>query len=252
MQTLAVGDEERLFFLSDLHLAEDRPATTAAFLAFLADQAPLCRRLVILGDLFEYWIGDDDDRPLATQIASALRRLSDQSTTCYFMAGNRDFLLGDAYAERAGMVRLEDPCLLTANRLRLLLMHGDTLCTDDAPYQAFRRQVRDPAWQADFLAQPLAARRAFATEARARSQAATAGKSDEIMDVNAAAVVATLDSAGGADLLHGHTHRPGHHRHRVGQRDCERWVLADWADRAEYLVWEGGEIHPVTGMPAAG
>ncbi len=163
------------------------------------------------------------------------------------MAGNRDFLLGDDYARRAGMARIADPCLLISGDRRLLLMHGDTLCTDDLPYQAFRSQVRDPAWQSEFLSRPLAARRAFAAQARARSQQATAEKSESIMDVNDAAVSRALEAAGHADLLHGHTHRPGHHALRVGHHDCQRWVLADWSDRAEYLVWDAGAMRAASG-----
>ncbi|MCB1956082.1 MAG: UDP-2,3-diacylglucosamine diphosphatase [Rhodocyclaceae bacterium] len=250
MHTLAVGEDERLLFIADLHLGAERPATTAALLAFLTDTAPGCQRLFILGDLFEYWIGDDDDHPVAARVATALHALSEGGTACYFMAGNRDFLLGEAYARRAGLTRLDDPTLLAGPNLKLLLMHGDTLCTDDKPYQAFRAQVRNPAWQADFLSRPLEVRRAMAEQARSHSRIATAGKAEAIMDVNADAVVAALASAGSPDLLHGHTHRPGCHPVNTAERLCRRWVLADWTDRPEYLAWDGVRMQPLSGAPA--
>ncbi len=238
MQVLTVGEEERLFFVSDLHLCESRPHTTRAFLDFLEAIAPQADRLFILGDLFEYWIGDDDDRPLARTIAAALANLPADTR---FMAGNRDFLLGEDYATLAGMRLLAEPAVLSVGGRRLLLLHGDTLCTDDLAYQAFRRQVRDPAWQRAFLRQPLGERRAFAARARAQSRQATAAKQEAIMDVNPGAVEAAFSDAQADVLIHGHTHRPASHAHRIGGHERRRHVLADWDGHARYLDWRHGQ-----------
>jgi UDP-2,3-diacylglucosamine hydrolase len=230
-------------FISDLHLAEERPALTAIFEAFLRGPCRQARALYILGDLFEYWAGDDDqDAPLNRRVAEALAAAAEGGLAIHFMAGNRDFLLGPAYARLAGMTILPDPSLLSLDGRRLLLMHGDSLCTDDAPYQAYRRQVRDPAYQAGFLAQPLAARRAFIEQLRQKSEAAKREKAMAIMDVNAGAVAETLRQHDFPVLIHGHTHRPAHHRLEVDGRPCERWVLADWHDSAPYLAWTGSEL----------
>jgi UDP-2,3-diacylglucosamine hydrolase len=227
-------------FVSDLHLAEERPQTTAAFLAFLTGPARGVPALYILGDLFEYWAGDDDgDAPLNRQIADALRDLATTGTVIHFIAGNRDFLLGDAYAARAGMQRLPDPCPLRLGERNVLLSHGDTLCTDDLAYQAYRRQVRAPAWQAAFLARPLAERKAFIDSLRNHSEEAKREKAMAIMDVNGAAVDALLREHRYPTLIHGHTHRPAHHEHLVDGHRCDRWVLADWHDTAPYLAFDG-------------
>ena len=227
-------------FISDLHLAEESPALTAIFEAFLRGPCQHAQVLYILGDLFEYWAGDDDgDSPLNRRVAEALSAAADRGLAIHFMAGNRDFLLGPAYARVAGITLLPDPSPLVLDGQRLLLMHGDSLCTDDAAYQAYRRQVRDPAYQAGFLAQPLAARRAFIEQLRAKSEAAKREKATEIMDVNADAVAETLRQHGYPILIHGHTHRPAHHRLEVDGRTCERWVLSDWRDSAPYLAWTG-------------
>lgn len=231
------------YFISDLHLAEDRPALTAVFEAFLRGPCRQAKALYILGDLFEYWAGDDDaDAPLNRRVAAALAREAERGLAIYFMAGNRDFLLGPAYARQAGMTLLPDPSEAVLDGQRLLLMHGDSLCTDDAPYQAYRRQVRDPAYQAGFLAQPLAARHAFIEQLRQKSEAAKQEKAAEIMDVNAEAVAAVFRKHGFPILIQGHTHRPAHHRLEVDGRACERWVLADWHDSAPYLAWTGSAL----------
>lgn len=230
-------------FISDLHLADERPALTAIFEAFLQGPCRQARALYILGDLFEYWAGDDDgDSPLNRRVAEALATEAERGLVIYFMAGNRDFLLGPAYAHRAGMALLPDPSELVLDGQHFLLMHGDSLCTDDAPYQAYRSQVRDPAYQAGFLAQPLAARRAFIDQLRQRSEAAKREKAAEIMDVNTQAVAETLRQRDFPILIHGHTHRPAHHQLTVDGRPCERWVLADWHDCAPYLVWTGARL----------
>ncbi|MCB1909075.1 MAG: UDP-2,3-diacylglucosamine diphosphatase [Rhodocyclaceae bacterium] len=240
MRHLEVGTGERLLFISDLHLCESQPRRTQAFVAFLDGEARDCGQLFILGDLFEYWIGDDDDRPLAAAVAAALARLRGRGVVNWFMAGNRDFLLGQHFAGRAGLSLLADPCLLHCGSDRLLLMHGDSLCVDDLPYQAVRAQLRDPAWQRGFLAQPLPERRRLAEQAREQSRQATAGKAEAIMDAAPTAIESAIAAAGCSVLIHGHTHRPARHSHVVAGHEVTRWVLADWHDRAEFLAWQDG------------
>jgi UDP-2,3-diacylglucosamine hydrolase len=225
-------------FISDLHLSPDEPATVARFLAFLNGPARNAARLFILGDLFDYWAGDDDlAAPFNAHIVSALRALADGGVSVSFMAGNRDFLIGPQFAAAAGMDLLPDPCVRDFAGVPTLLMHGDTLCTDDADYQRFRATVRNPAWQAAFLTRPLAERKREIEALRARSEAEKRVKPMEIMDVNAAAVEAALHHHGVNTLIHGHTHRQGRHAHRVDGRDCVRWVLGDWhGERGTALI----------------
>ena len=236
-------------FISDLHLSEDEPANVAAFLAFLQGPAREGASLFILGDLFEYWAGDDDlATPFNARIAAAIRELAHTGTAVFFMTGNRDLLAGQAFADAIGATLLDDPARVRfgdrddgdgADAPVLLLAHGDALCTDDLAYQAYRRQVRDPAWQAGFLAQPLAARKAFIASLRQKSEAAKAEKAMEIMDVNADAVAALLREHGYPTLVHGHTHRPDCHRLPIDGRDCVRHVLADWHGAARWLAFDG-------------
>lgn len=227
-------------FASDLHLDPSRPAITALFLAFLRGPARRADALYLLGDLFEAWVGDDDDSALAAEVAEGLRALSDAGVPVAFLRGNRDFLLGADYAARCGMRLLPDPCVVPLYGRPTLLAHGDTLCTDDTAYQAFRRQVRDPAWQAGFLAQPLAARQAFAAQARAASakhqqgvMAAAGGEA--IVDANPDAVLATFEHYGVGHMIHGHTHRPALHVHAGGGRTWLRAVLGDWYHQGSVL-----------------
>jgi len=222
-------------FISDLHLDAARPRTVEAFERFLAAEARSTQALYILGDLFESWIGDDDDSDLARDVARKLRAVSDSGVPIFFMHGNRDFLLGEAYAARSGMTLLADPTVIELAGERTLLMHGDTLCTDDVGYQKFRTLVRDPQWQRDFLAKPLAARRAFAEHARGESRAQTAMKASDIMDVNQDAVESAMRHHQVQRLIHGHTHRPATHRFRLDGRDAVRIVLPAWDDRSEAL-----------------
>ena len=244
-------------FISDLHLTEDEPANVAAFLAFLQGSAREAASLFILGDLFEYWAGDDDlETPFNAGIAAAIRALADAGTAVFFMTGNRDLLAGADFASAIGATLLQDPARVRfgdrddndgADAPVLLLAHGDALCTDDLAYQAFRRQVRDAAWQAGFLAQPLAARKAFIAGLRQKSEAAKAEKAMEIMDVNADAVAALLREHGYPTLVHGHTHRPATHRLTVDGRDCVRRVLPDWRGHACWLRWDGRDFTPESG-----
>jgi UDP-2,3-diacylglucosamine hydrolase len=223
-------------FVSDLHLDDVRPHIVEAFENLLATQTAKVQALYILGDLFESYIGDDDDAPLNARVARATRRLHDAGVPVYFMHGNRDFLLGRDYAERAGMTLLDDPAVVELSGERVLLMHGDTLCTDDAAYLQFRKLVRDPDWQRAFLAKPLAERRAFAAQARGESRKHTASAQPEIMDVNQAAVETAMRAHGVRRLIHGHTHRPATHLFELDGVKAERIVLGDWYEQSSVTV----------------
>lgn len=224
-------------FISDLHLCASRPAITRQFLDFLDSRANQADALFILGDLFEYWAGDDDlEDPHHGPVAAALRTLTASGTAVYFMHGNRDFLLGDEFAAASGMTLLADPTSLVLYGRRVLLSHGDVLCTDDVRYQAFREQVRHPDWQRQFLAQPLAARKAQIEALRLRSEQEKSHKAEDIMDVNAEAVRDLLRTHDYPELLiHGHTHRPALHEHEVDGHVCQRWVLGDWYEQGSSL-----------------
>lgn len=222
-------------FISDLHLDASRPHITRLFVDFVRTEAFHASALYILGDLFEAWIGDDTDDDTAGQVAAALAQLHARRVPCFYVHGNRDFLLGDAYARRARMTLLPDASVIEIEGERVLLMHGDTLCTDDAAYQAFRSQSRSAAWQRAFLHRPLAERQAFAAQARAESQRYTRSVDEAITDVNADAVLEALRTHGVRRLIHGHTHRPAVHRILDGKRPCERIVLGDWYEQGSVL-----------------
>ncbi len=222
-------------FISDLHLDASRPHITRLFVDFVHREAMRAEALYILGDLFEAWIGDDAADETADQVADALSTLRARGVPCFFMHGNRDFLLGDAYARRAGMTLLPDPSVVLVGGQPVLLMHGDTLCTDDAPYQSFRCQSHSPEWQRAFLARPVGERQAFATAARAESQRYTRSVADAITDVNAAAVDAAFREHGVTRLVHGHTHRPAVHRVDGLPEAGERIVLGDWYEQGSVL-----------------
>ncbi len=226
----------RSFFVADLHLTDERPAATGRFFRFLDEVVAGADALYILGDLFEAWTGDDHDEQVADDAAQRLRALADAGTRVCFMHGNRDFMLAERYAARSGMTLIADPARIDLYGVPTLLMHGDTLCIDDAAYQAFRRRVRHPLTRAFLRRLPQALRRRLARQARAGSQAAKANKPAEIMDVNAEEVVRVLREQQVSRLIHGHTHRPAQHRHTVDGRACERWVLPDWYDRWGYVV----------------
>lgn len=224
-------------FISDLHLAPDTPAANMALLGFLRDTASSADALYVLGDLFEYWIGDEGlSHPFASEISRAFRTLADGGVTVYFMHGNRDFLVGNRFAEASGMQILADPTLVNLYGSPTLLMHGDTLCSDDLEYQKFRAMVRNPAWQQSFLAKPIEERIRMAQEVRGKSEQAKQAKDMAIMDVAQATVEQTLRTHGYPRLIHGHTHRPARHEHRVDGRICVRWVLSDWYQQGSYLT----------------
>jgi UDP-2,3-diacylglucosamine hydrolase len=215
-------------FVSDLHLDADRPAAIRACTELIRGRARQADALYILGDLFEYWVGDDDPAEAFQDLFDALRSLTDTGVRVFLMHGNRDFLIGRGLTERTGARLLADPVVADLYGRPALLMHGDTLCTDDVDYQAFRRMVRDPAWQTDFLSHPLPQRLRTVCDLRERSREAMAGKREEIMDVNDEAVRAAFRTHDVDLLIHGHTHRPGIHELDIDGRACDRVVLGDW------------------------
>ncbi len=222
--------------ISDLHLSVDQPLGMKAFQHFIADIAPQAEALYILGDLFEYWAGDDDlYDPFHSQVISALRGLAEREAKVYLLHGNRDLLMGVELARACQATLLDDPTRLDLYGTNTLLSHGDTLCTDDIEYQNFRAQVHDASFQNNFLAQPLAARKAHIEQLRQRSILAKQHKDSEIMDVNDDAVAALLRAYRYPRLIHGHTHRPNRHEHVVDGHVCERWVLGDWYQQGSAL-----------------
>ena len=228
-------------FIADLHLDPGRPAITELFGRFIEEQARGADALYILGDLFEAWIGDDDPSDAGARVAGKLRALADSGVPVYFIRGNRDFLLGEAYARRAGMRILPDPAVILLEGEPTLILHGDLLCTDDVAYQQFRAQTRDPWWQAQFLAQPLQARLAFAAQARAASQARHGelmadGSAETVGDVSLETVRGWFARHGIRRMIHGHTHRPAIH-----QADgTTRVVLGDWYAQGSVLRVDAG------------
>lgn len=224
-------------FVADLHLDPERPESTALFGRFLDFDARTADALYILGDLFEAWVGDDDPSTAGAFVAERLRALVDSGVPVYFIRGNRDFLLGSGYAARCGMTLLDDPTVIDLYGVPTLILHGDLLCTDDTAYQQFRAQTRDPQWQAQFLAQPLAARLAFAAQARAASKArygelVAQGQQETITDVTPATVRDWFQRFGVRRMIHGHTHRPA--IHDAGNA-CTRIVLGDWYTQGSVL-----------------
>ena len=212
-------------FISDLHLQESHPRTAEAFFRFLEEHGPRTRQLYLLGDIFEYWAGDDDlDTPFHARVVNALRALADSGVELFWMAGNRDFLVGLGFAGAAGLTLLAEPHVVDIGGQRIALVHGDAECTLDTKYMEFRAMVRNPAWQQQFLAMPLEKRKAIIAGLREGSREAHTTKSYEIMDVTPEAVEAVFDATDANVLIHGHTHRPALHRH--GER--LRYVLPDW------------------------
>ena len=222
-------------FVSDLHLDLARPAITRLFLDFLQGQARQAEALYVLGDLFEAWVGDDDPGEPGAAVCAGLKALAQSGVPVFLMRGNRDFLYGPTIAERSGAILLPDPCVVDLYGRPTLLTHGDLLCSDDVAYQAFRRQVRDPAWQALFLGQPLEARQAFAARARTASREHQSGMAEAITDVNPATVVEAMQRHGVDRLIHGHTHRPAVHALLAGERPATRVVLGDWYEQGSVL-----------------
>lgn len=225
-----------LLLISDLHLQPTRPDISSGLYRLLQNFPTDCRQLYILGDLFEYWIGDDAPLPSSDQLAESLKKLHQRGVEIFFQAGNRDFLVGQAWLSAAGAKPLPE-----AYKLRFpdgtytLLMHGDQLCTDDLEYQAFRQTVRDPSWQSMFLSKSIEERIAIAENLRNESQMRGAEKSLVIMDVNQQAVEQVMSNAHVTRLIHGHTHRPGRHQLSVNNQPAERIVLGDWDKKGWYI-----------------
>ncbi|MEH6568671.1 MAG: UDP-2,3-diacylglucosamine diphosphatase [Halioglobus sp.] len=224
-------------FISDLHLDAARPAITQALAVFL-DQNKLCDSLFILGDLFEAWVGDDDDCDLALEITKLLSDFSSSGPGLYLMQGNRDFLLGERFCTAVGAQLLPDPTVIDLYGKPTLLMHGDSLCTDDVDYQAFRKTARDPKWQADLLNHSLDERRALAKQLRSISKESSSNKAEDIMDVTTHEVHRMMTEQGVKQLIHGHTHRPARHEASSGTR----WVLGDWDQRGWFIRADKTEV----------
>lgn len=225
-------------FISDLHLEAGRPEIGVQFLDFLSGEARDADTLYILGDLFEVWLGDDDPNPYYAAMKAAIRELVDSGIPVFFMHGNRDFMIGDEFATETGVTILQDPELIDLHGEKVLLSHGDALCTDDVEYQRFRAMTRNPEWQAMMLAKTIQERIAHALEARQGSMEHGESLDDEITDVNQGAVEALIRKHGVDILLHGHTHRPAIHEVRLGDRTATRIVLGDWFEQGSVVRWD--------------
>ncbi|HYA37190.1 MAG TPA: UDP-2,3-diacylglucosamine diphosphatase [Candidatus Methylomirabilis sp.] len=227
---------ESTLFISDLHLCGARPAITGLFLEFLQRRARAARALYILGDLFEYWIGDEAvEQPEFRPIIDGLRQLTGGGTPVFVMRGNRDFLMGSRFERASGCRLLADPTRIDLHGIPTLMMHGDSLCTDDVEYMQFRMQVRDPAWQKAFLAKPVAEREAIVRNYREISKISTATKKPEIMDANLRAVEAVMREHRVRRMIHGHTHRPREHVFDLDGQTARRMVLGDWYEQGSVL-----------------
>lgn len=224
-------------FIADLHLDDPRPHIIDLFERWLtSDEIRSASTLYILGDLVEAWVGDDDDAKLPRRIAAAIHGVSDFGVAVHFMRGNRDFLMGQAFAKRAGMTLIEEDAIVhDIEGTPTLLMHGDTLCTDDVEYQKVRAQVRSPEWVSQVLATPLEARRALAARSRKESRTHTSSTAETIMDVNQHAVESTMRAFGVQRLIHGHTHRPAIHDFTLDGKPAQRIVLGDWYEQGSVL-----------------
>lgn len=225
-----------ILFISDLHLSDERPQITALFLDFMLRQVRQAEALYILGDLFEYWIGDDAVQPDHQPVIQALRSTVENGIPVYFMRGNRDFLIGEGFAAQSGCRILEDPIVTDIHRQPVLLMHGDTLCTDDHDYQKFRTMVRDPEWQQDFLSKPVSERLQLAHTYRAESKTQTQRKPPDIMDVNQQQVEQEMRRYQVNLFIHGHTHRPAIHELMIDGNKARRIVLGDWYRKGSMLI----------------
>ena len=225
-----------ILFISDLHLSGERAKITELFIQFLQQRASQADALYILGDLFEVWLGDDMILPDYQQAISNMKQLVDKGIPLYIMHGNRDFLMGEQFAALTGITLLEDPCVIDLYGTPTLLMHGDTLCTDDVEYQKFRAMVRNPVWQSDVLAKTPEERLALAKNIRETSKTEMAGKTMEIMDVNQNTVEETMANQNISQLIHGHTHRPAIHDFTINDKNMKRIVLGDWYEQGSVLA----------------
>ncbi len=222
-------------FIADLHLSDQRPAITELFITFLKNEARQAHALYILGDLFEAWLGDDCILPGYQTVITQLKALTDNNVPVYILHGNRDFLIGQHFCELTGCQLLTESTVITIDEQRYLIMHGDTLCTDDVKYQQFRSMVRNPEWQKQLLDKTPAERIALARQYREISQTETAEKADDIMDVNQQEVEKVMLDAGITTLIHGHTHRPDIHKFELKDKEAQRIVLGDWYEQGSVL-----------------
>lgn len=224
-------------FISDLHLTQDRPENTQRFLAYLESLNAGLSDLYILGDLFDVWVGDDDPTPPNEAVKEQLSKLTATGVKVHFLAGNRDFLIGQEFFSDTNIISLEDECIIDLFGVKTLLMHGDLLCTDDIEYQQFRQLTHNLAWQQEALSKPLQERLALAQHYRQESHLNKNNKSAEIMDVNELAVIDMMKKHQVQRLIHGHTHRPNVHTHSVNGQQLKRFVLAEWKDNGSVLDW---------------
>lgn len=236
-------------FISDLHLSAERPAITRLFIEFLQTRAPQAEALYILGDLFEVWLGDDMILPEYQEALQTMQQLSRQ-VPVYVMYGNRDFLMGEEFCRQSGATLLPEPSTIDLYGTPTLLLHGDILCTDDLPYQEFRRMVRDPQWQQALLAKSPEERLALAKQYRETSQLETGSKDEAIMDVNQDAVAQTLRDHELLQMIHGHTHRPAIHEFDLDGQAARRIVLGDWYEQGSVLVCDASGCR-LEGLPLA-
>jgi len=223
-------------FIADIHLGNEHPEISQRFVEFLQQQVVAAETLYILGDLFEVWIGDDAVQPEHQAAIDALKQLTDTGIPVYVMHGNRDFLLGQGFEKMTGCVLISDPLLIDLHGTPTLLMHGDSLCTDDNEYMQMRSQLRSPQWQQQFLAASIEQRLQVARQYRDESRSRSQNKSLEIMDVNAKAVISTMREFGVTQLIHGHTHRPAVHDIEVDSKTAKRIVLGDWYSQNSSLL----------------
>ena len=231
-----------IHIISDLHLCEERPDLTALFEHYMAEIAPQSEELYVLGDLYESWIGDDDDSEFVESTIALFRAYSDSGKKLYFQHGNRDFLLGDVFAEKTGGELLDEVHPIQLGNKQAIMMHGDSLCWDDKEYMQFRQMVRSEEWQQQLLSQPLTVRRGIATDLRQKSQEAQANKASAITDVHPQAVEEVLQDNKAQILIHGHTHRPQFHDIDIENKHCQRIVLSDWGDEGHYLTVDDSDI----------
>lgn len=228
-------------FISDLHLAPERPDIIQLFIQFMNNQAAQAESLYILGDLVEYWLGDDDQADGLNKAFAAMRQQSERGLKIFLMHGNRDFLMGENLAQRTGCSLIHEPYIATINNTPVLLLHGDILCTDDIRYQELRAMLRNPAWQNDFLSKPLIERKQMALALRQQSKEETQSKASNIMDVNEQAVMQTFIDNNVSLMIHGHTHRPAIHDININSKSVKRIVLGDWYSQGSVLEFNDAD-----------
>ncbi|VAW58702.1 UDP-2,3-diacylglucosamine diphosphatase [hydrothermal vent metagenome] len=222
-------------FISDLHLAPERPDIIQLFIQFLNNQAAQAQSLYILGDLVEYWLGDDDKADGLNAAFDTMKELAEKGLKIYVMHGNRDFLMGEQFAQRCGCELIHEPYIANLNNTPILLLHGDILCTDDLRYQELRKMLRNPAWQTEFLSKPIEEREQMAQALRKQSKEETQLKNTDIMDVNARAVENAFIDNKVTLMIHGHTHRPDIHKLKINNKAATRIVLGDWYSQGSVL-----------------